>query len=1126
MKNVVFLGGSITEGYGASIKRKRYASLVSEWLDDRLLGAREINLGSAATGSEFAVFRFREQLGEIKPDYLFLEFAVNDRTDSLVRAAEYYENLLRNLLFFYPECKVISVEFPMNRWKSAQRLHKKIADYYQVPSIDLQSPIKKEVAEGRYAWSDIGADGMHPNDRGHRLYADKIIEALSCMDLEKIEHIKEREPITTNLFCNPRILNPKDAVFMGEWRNEESGSVNKTKMAAVSEVPGDFFEICFRGNYISILNYASSCCGQLECVLDEKQVFVIESYRTVPYFSFSCPWPCLSMGNHTLFGRIADSRHEDSSGTMQQIGGFSVNEMPSRFEGFLRKQEEKKISIIVACPEPEKDLSFCVESLLAQTVGMQNLELIFSCVPLSARNEKLLETTEQNFEASVILLREEMGLEREALFNSGLSYAAGEYVLFLEGTDWLRKDACEALLQAAKDLDCQLLQFGTFWGEEYLDICRQEEKKDLEDCSGLEADTEEFRKKDQNRLHGRTGFKVWECMDAASRKKLLQAVYGELSCHACGKLYKRELIEGAGVTFLEDAPDGELTFVYPLLFEAARSGKVEKKYLVHLEKPVEAKSAYELTAKNLLHFLYKKGYVKPYQEEIELLFLIRHCIHRLEHLYRREESQLADRIMIMKQLLLSYFPDYKQNPYLKEEKFAPVEDLLAVFGRNVSDSLLKELRTEWLLKAITAPAVFEWEAGFSREAAPLFQESFSLRHQRFSGKRFLLIKVSAPYHYLDTYVEQLGNALERLGNDVLVFDTAKGMDKELIWILDYPLDVVVTFNNFTYNLQFNKRPLYELLNTVNCSVWLEHPLYYPEQLSYFVPNCLHFCLDQTQAEFLKRHFNRQEGACALTMGGAGDKPLIPYQQRKYPVVFMGTYHNPDEILKELETQDSDSVLVLRGIIEIYKNQPQLTLEEIESFFCKCVGLEISKKEDSPLTAKCVQAEYYIRAYFRQRVLETLLTSGIQVHVYGAYWEQYAGAGKENLIHHGVVFHKDAGQILKNAKIVFNISPHYKKGIHQRVLQAMCCGALCFSDKNKLLEQEFKNGRELVLYSLTDLTGLVKLVRGCLSDEEKAGKIAEAGKQKAEQRYSWEVCARTVLSALEQNDSKNRESLSR
>lgn len=1112
MKNVVFLGGSITEGYGALKPENGYASLVAEWLEERLGGIREINLGSAATGSEFAVFRLREQLLDVVPDYLFVEFAVNDRTNRLTNAAESYENLLRNIFRFYPECRVISLEFPMKRWKSSQRLHQKIASYYGVPSIDLQTPVRKEVLAGSYVWEEIGADDVHPNDKGHRLYADKIIEALSGMELENIVHNREKAPLTSNLFLYPGILSPQDTFFMGHWQIEETDAVYKTKTAAVSQVPGDFFEVCFQGNYISVLNYTFSDCGRLECVLDEKQVFVIESYRSIHYFSFTPDWPVLSMGNHTLFGRIADSRHEKSSGTMQRIGGFSINEIPSHFGGFVRKQENKRMSIIVACPDQAGDLSYCLKSLLNQTAGMEVLELIFSYVPHSGEEEKLLEQTEQTYEDSVILLKEEEGLSREALWNSGLSYAAGRYVLFLEETDQLCREACETLFNTAQEQECDFLQFGGYSEEAAFLLAESGRTASVD--GELEKGGAECRQKG---LEG--GLKVWDFVlgndtDRKKRKRLLQSVYGELSCHASKKLYRRNLLERVGVGFLENAADGELMFVYPLLFEAERVGITEKKYLLHPGTSGKGKTEYDLTAKNLLHFLYRKDFVNSYYEEIELFFLIRHCIHRLERFYRKGEKNLASKVMIMQQMLIAYFPDYRKNSYFAEKKFALVKDLMSVFSQDITDEILGNLREEWLKEASLLPEIFEEEPAYSEDAAFLSLEDSKKQQQRIFGKRFLLIQASAPYHYLKTYVAQLAEALERLGNDVLVMDTALGAEKELEWILDYPLDVVITFNHLTFQLNYGGQPLYEMLGTENCSVCLEHPVYFWDQLSRPLSRCHHFFLDQTHAEFAETYLPGVQKTEVLTLGGWEGETESIYSKRQFPVVFLGTYKNPEEILKALENRFSDSAVILRGITEIYKKQPNLTLEEVICLFMKSIGLEISKEERLGLTANFAQVEYYIRAYFRQQVLESLLVQGIQVHVYGAYWETYTGEGRENLIVHGPVYHKDSSKVLENARIVLNISPHYKKGIHQRVLQAMSCGALCISDRSRLLEQEFTEGKELLLYSLTELSGLAKLVKTCLSQEAETAIIAEAGRKKVRQRFSWEQCARTLLQALD------------
>ena len=77
-----FIGGSITEGYGVNDRSKSYMRLVSDWFTESFPNAEFtfINAGVAGTGSDYACERLDEDLLKYEPDFVFVEFSVNDET--------------------------------------------------------------------------------------------------------------------------------------------------------------------------------------------------------------------------------------------------------------------------------------------------------------------------------------------------------------------------------------------------------------------------------------------------------------------------------------------------------------------------------------------------------------------------------------------------------------------------------------------------------------------------------------------------------------------------------------------------------------------------------------------------------------------------------------------------------------------------------------------------------------------------------------------------------------------------------------------------------------------------------------------------------------------------------------
>jgi lysophospholipase L1-like esterase len=95
---VGFLGGSITQGSLSSVPETCYAYLVYEWWKKKFpeTEIHFINAGIGGTTSQFGVSRVEDHLLKASPDFILIEFAVNDENTEFFK--ETYEGLVRRTL--------------------------------------------------------------------------------------------------------------------------------------------------------------------------------------------------------------------------------------------------------------------------------------------------------------------------------------------------------------------------------------------------------------------------------------------------------------------------------------------------------------------------------------------------------------------------------------------------------------------------------------------------------------------------------------------------------------------------------------------------------------------------------------------------------------------------------------------------------------------------------------------------------------------------------------------------------------------------------------------------------------------------------------------------------------------
>lgn len=202
-----FLGGSITQGSLSSTPETCYAYRVYEWWKKTFPQAEftYVNAGIGGTTSQFGVARAESDLLAYQPDFVIVEFSVND--DSTEHFCETYEGLIRKI--YGSEGKPAMLLVHNVRYDdggNAQVQHGKTARYYQLPAVSMQSTIYPCVVSGEIPNREITPDDLHPNDRGHELVASvitwflgKILEAPKEIQYMEFEMPK---PFTMNQYEN------------------------------------------------------------------------------------------------------------------------------------------------------------------------------------------------------------------------------------------------------------------------------------------------------------------------------------------------------------------------------------------------------------------------------------------------------------------------------------------------------------------------------------------------------------------------------------------------------------------------------------------------------------------------------------------------------------------------------------------------------------------------------------------------------------------------------------------------------------------------------------------------------------------------------------------------------------
>ena len=172
---IAFLGGSITQGSVATDDTLCYAYRVYDWFVRTFPRSRfaYVNAGIGATDSEYGAARVAEDVLSAHPDFVLMEFAVNEGAND--HYLETYEGCVRQILKSRPGVPLILMNNVFyNEGSNAERIHREVARHYALPSLSMRTTIYDAILAGRFAKEEITADDLHPNDIGHELVARVI----------------------------------------------------------------------------------------------------------------------------------------------------------------------------------------------------------------------------------------------------------------------------------------------------------------------------------------------------------------------------------------------------------------------------------------------------------------------------------------------------------------------------------------------------------------------------------------------------------------------------------------------------------------------------------------------------------------------------------------------------------------------------------------------------------------------------------------------------------------------------------------------------------------------------------------------------------------------------------------
>lgn len=327
---------------------------------------------------------------------------------------------------------------------------------------------------------------------------------------------------------------------------------------------------------------------------------------------------------------------------------------------------EKKISVIVPCYNVEKYIDRCVESLVNQTIGVENLELIF--VDDSSEDSTLdkLQKWEEKYSDSILVVVCDQNGRQGTARNIGAEYSSCPYLIYIDADDWIEWNMLECMYQAAVEYDVEVTacNLGRDWGDGVL-----------------------F---DVSRYNGAVNQLV-QIQSDEDRRDLLKLNFGPV----VAKLYKKSFLVKNQIFFPEGLAYEDNYFGNMVIYCVKSYFFLDSTfyhYYCNTESTVMQKNAmHQLDRLEVALLtkeeLFRRGFADSFSEEIEREFIKIYYLNTLHILFTRYDQLPYDILDEMQAVVLQQYPNCLRDRVY--EKMGP-------FHQSIMSTLKRKLLPrEW-----------------------------------------------------------------------------------------------------------------------------------------------------------------------------------------------------------------------------------------------------------------------------------------------------------------------------------------------------------------------------------------------------------------------------------------------
>jgi glycosyltransferase involved in cell wall biosynthesis len=380
-------------------------------------------------------------------------------------------------------------------------------------------------------------------------------------------------------------------------------------------------------------------------------------------------------------------------------------------------------------------------------------------------------------------------------------------------------------------------------------------------------------------------------------------------------------------------------------------------------------------------------------------------------------------------------------------------------------------------------------------------------------KSCIVLKNESRYDVLRYFSDLIAQGFEKAGLECLVFDSVKenAIHEYVELCKSGQYDFVFSFNG-SNTLDFRMTDGESFLDEcglASVNFMVDNPSYHFRRLILKNDLAKYSFIDREHCLYFEKFYGKK--SAFIPHGGCRGTEKIDFEKKNGEMLFLGSIEGVDNpYVAMIDKLPEFEQGVFMDIVDLMAANPGKSYFDALIEILEYKKIEMSDKEVTELSAKCVGADMFIRNSRRIETLVALAKLGLPMTLYGVY-----GAIKPELeryknctIKKECTF-KYAISRIARTKIVLNAMAGNTHGTHERIFTAMLAGTVCATNKNAYLEELFTDNENVVFFEFGDYKKLCDRISDLFTNEELYNKIASAAMVVAE-NFTWDSAARKVL----------------